>query len=869
MSIDFQGIRQSHPIADTVGRYIELKRQGGEYRARCPFHNDGNPSFYVVPKKDKAFCMSCGWHGDVVDFIAEFESVDTVEAARRLNGGELPDERPALPPVTNDEDGEWRAVLPAPDDAPAYDPAKTYNPRRGRVVNWKRSLARCDAYRDAAGRILGYVVRLEVDGQKLTPTVVWARHADGRECWASVKFPSPRPLQGLDDLARRPDAAVLVVSGEKCREAAAATFPGFVAVTWPGGDHNVLRANWQPLNGRRVTIWPDADASGMDAAQKLAQALYGHAAEVRVIDPSGQPKGWDVADALADGMTRASLIEWIKPRVSTWRPDEPDPEPTKRVNGHHVELPNATTQRAIEDSYAGRVETAQSVDDLIPNEPAVDPPVYADELEAYYGDQSAPAMVERTPAATRAAAVELDTLDPNEDDLPDRYTEDNVALAFSAKHADEYRYVAPWGRWMRWHEQRWVADETILVFDEARKLCRQAADHARNDQELTASKRAAVAAKFGASNTVASVERFARADRRHAATVSQWDADPWLLNTPAGVVDLRTGSLAPGSRLAYMTKITRVAPGGACEAWHRFLHTATAGDTELIAFLQRMAGYCLTGSTRDHALFFVYGTGGNGKGTFLNTLQWIIGDYAKSAPADMFTERKHEAHSTELARLMGARLVAAQETEEGKRWAEAKIKALTGGDPVTARFMRQDDFEFIPQFKLVMTGNHKPGLRNVDEAIKRRLHLIPFTVTIAPQDRDQTLPERLKAESGGILQWAIEGCMAWQRDGLRPPAAVVAATDEYLEQQDVLGAWIEECCDVGANYSARRGDLYRSFKAWAERSGEYVLPQKRWVAAIETRGIKTRTLKGVQRCDGLAVKTEQSQGGWGYEYDDA
>lgn len=504
-----------------------------------------------------------------------------------------------------------------------------------------------------------------------------------------------------------------------------------------------------------------------------------------------------------------------------------------------------------------------------PGEPMVDPPVYADELEAYYGDQSAPAMVERTPAATRAAAVELDTLDPNEDDLPDRYTEDNVALAFSAKHADEYRYVAPWGRWMRWHEQRWVADETILVFDEARKLCRQAADHARNDQELTASKRAAVAAKFGASNTVASVERFARADRRHAATVSQWDADPWLLNTPAGVVDLRTGSLAPGSRLAYMTKITRVAPGGACEAWHRFLHTATAGDTELIAFLQRMAGYCLTGSTRDHALFFVYGTGGNGKGTFLNTLQWIIGDYAKAAPADMFTERKHEAHTTELARLMGARLVTAQETEEGKRWAEAKIKALTGGDTVTARFMRQNDFEFTPQFKLVMTGNHKPGLRNVDEAIKRRLHLIPFTVTIAPQDRDQTLPERLKAESGGILQWAIEGCMAWQRDGLRPPAAVVAATDEYLEQQDVLGAWIEECCDVGANYSARRGDLYRSFKAWAERSGEYVLPQKRWVAAIETRGIKTRTLKGVQRCDGLAVKTEQSQGGWGYEYDDA
>lgn len=339
MSIDFQGIRQSHPIADTVGRYIELKRQGGEYRARCPFHNDGNPSFYVVPKKDKAFCMACGWHGDVIDFIAEFESVDSIEAARRLGGDELPNERPALPELPPDEADEWTAILPAPDDAPAYDPAQTYNPRRGRAVNWKRSMTRCDAYRVAGGRVLGYVVRMDVEGQKLTPTVVWARHRDGRECWASVKFPSPRPLQGLDALADRLDAPVLVVSGEKCREAAAATFPSFVSVTWPGGDQNVLRANWTPLHGRRVTLWPDADASGSDACQKLAAALYGKASEIRVIDPTGQPKGWDVADALADGMTRADLVEWIKPRVSAWHPEEPEPEPTKRVNGHHVDMP--------------------------------------------------------------------------------------------------------------------------------------------------------------------------------------------------------------------------------------------------------------------------------------------------------------------------------------------------------------------------------------------------------------------------------------------------------------------------------------------------------------------------------------------------
>jgi P4 family phage/plasmid primase-like protien len=495
-------------------------------------------------------------------------------------------------------------------------------------------------------------------------------------------------------------------------------------------------------------------------------------------------------------------------------------------------------------------DAGQSEPDL-PDEPAVDPPC-ADEIDAYYGEQSVPATVERTLA--RAETVDLDTLDPATDDLPDRYTEDNVALAFSAKFADDYRYVAPWGRWMRWHEQRWVEDETILVFDEARKLCRQAADYAKRDGDLTPSKKASVAQRFGSSATVASVERFARADRRHAATVGQWDADPWLLNTPAGVVDLRTGHVTPGSRQSYMTKITRVAPGGACEAWHRFLHTATAGDGELIAFLQRMAGYCLTGSTRDHALFFVYGTGGNGKGTFLNTLQWIIGDYAKSAPADMFTERKHEAHTTELARLMGARLVAAQETEEGKRWAEAKIKALTGGDPVTARFMRQNDFEFIPQFKLVMTGNHKPGLRNVDEAIKRRLHLIPFTVTIAPQDRDVELPERLRNESGGILQWAIEGCMAWQRGGLKPPAAVVAATDEYLEQEDQFVNWIAECCDVGDLLSHTAKPLYESYRKWAEGAGEWAINQKRWAQQMQSRGYESHRTKNGMMYRGIKVR---------------
>ena len=185
-----------------------------------------------------------------------------------------------------------------------------------------------------------------------------------------------------------------------------------------------------------------------------------------------------------------------------------------------------------------------------------------------------------------------------------------------------------------------------------------------------------------------------------------------------------------------------------------------------------MVGYCLTGSIRDHALFFLYGTGGNGKGVLLNTCHDILGDYSAIAAMETFTASKADRHPTDLAMLRGARAVIAQETEDGQRWAESRIKALTGGDAISARFMRQDFFTFKPAFKLLIAGNHKPSLRNVDEAVKRRFNLLPFTVTISKDERDPELAEKLKGEWPGILAWAIEGCLEWQRIGLCPPNAV-------------------------------------------------------------------------------------------------
>jgi putative DNA primase/helicase len=242
-----------------------------------------------------------------------------------------------------------------------------------------------------------------------------------------------------------------------------------------------------------------------------------------------------------------------------------------------------------------------------------------------------------------------------------------------------------------------------------------------------------------------------------------------------------------------------------------------------------MLGYSLTGSTQEQCLFFLYGTGANGKSVLLNTASSMLADYHTTAPIETFTASVTDRHPTELAGLRGARLVTAIETEEGRRWAEAKIKSLTGGDPISARFMRQDFFTFTPQFKLIIAGNHKPSLRTVDEAIRRRFHLVPFTITIPPAERGP-----------GILQWMIDGCLAWQREGLNPPAAVRDATAAYLEAEDAIAAWITDCCTRDPNRWESSTALFGSWSGWANKNGESIGSQKAFSQKLEDRAGLTK-----------------------------
>jgi putative DNA primase/helicase len=303
--------------------------------------------------------------------------------------------------------------------------------------------------------------------------------------------------------------------------------------------------------------------------------------------------------------------------------------------------------------------------------------------------------------------------------------------------------------------------------------------------------------------------------------------------------DLRTGDLREPSSEDYITKLTAVAPaepGTDAPLWHAFLGRITDGDKDLQDYLQRVAGYCLTGLTTEHVLFFCYGTGANGKSVFINTMVGILHDYAVTIGTDMLMASLGDRHPTEVARLRGVRLAVGSEIEVGRSWAESKLKQMTGGDKLQGRFMRQDFFEFTPQFKLLIAGNSKPSLRGVDEAIRRRLHLIPFTVTIPPEERDHQLPDKLKAEWPAILRWAIEGCLLWQQHGLQPPQAVLAATEGYLAGEDTFALWRDECTTADQNAWESSGDLWQSWKRWADAAGEFVGTQKRFSQTLEDHG---------------------------------
>ncbi len=398
-------------------------------------------------------------------------------------------------------------------------------------------------------------------------------------------------------------------------------------------------------------------------------------------------------------------------------------------------------------------------------------------------------------------------------------------------HGHELRYDHDARAWYHWNGARWQRDKSQLAFSFARSLARSVSEHERIIEKAAIRK---VSFARG-------VEEFARADQALTVSAEAWDPDLFLLGTPGGTVDLRTGQLRPARQEDMITRHTAMAPAESadCPVWLRFLDETFGGNAEVIRFIRQFAGYALTGDTTEQRFIFGEGKGGNGKGVLVGTLLGVLADYGGTVAMETLTASKHDRHPTEIARLRGLRLVVASETEAGREWAEARIKLLTGGDKLTARFMRQDDFEFTPQFKMLVMGNNRPSLRNVDEAMRRRLMVVAFNNDVPREKRDPALPEKLKAEWPAILRWMIEGCLDWQTHRLTCPAEVMSSTDEYFETQDVFGQWLLDECEVdqGNTYKYdRSSDLFKSWSEYARANGEDAGNLKSFAARMKNKG---------------------------------
>jgi P4 family phage/plasmid primase-like protien len=417
-----------------------------------------------------------------------------------------------------------------------------------------------------------------------------------------------------------------------------------------------------------------------------------------------------------------------------------------------------------------------------------------------------------------------------------------------ARHGDDVRFVHEFDRFLIWHGVHWSLDRDGEMERRTVDTIRTIYDEARDEADDDRRKRLTQWALASQSDT-----RIRAAVRRTQSEVApiaptSLDADSMLLGVANGVVDLATGELRQPRRETYITKALPVAFDRAALApqWAEFLSQIMGGDQQLVDYLQRAVGYCLSGRTDEQCLFLLFGGGSNGKSTFLTVLRSLFGDYGTTTDVGTWMTRDRSGPNNDLAALRGSRLVVASEVEDGARFAEVLVKLATGGDNLKARFLYGEFFEFRPQFKLWIAANHKPVIRGDDWAIWRRIRLLPFTVTISSEKQDRHLSAKLHGELPGILRWAIEGCLAWQRDGLGLPDAVREATDEYRKEMDHFGQFLTECCELSPKRTARANEVFNAYRHWAESQGiDYPWSMPRVWTKLAERGVrKVRGLRG-------------------------
>jgi putative DNA primase/helicase len=420
---------------------------------------------------------------------------------------------------------------------------------------------------------------------------------------------------------------------------------------------------------------------------------------------------------------------------------------------------------------------------------------------------------------TMGMGMKLETTDTKFLESVPRYyesiTEDQAGVAFARAYTGQLRYDERSRTWFTWSGFHWKETRDLAATELVRNFVRALSGRVSGRAKDS----------MGRAGFAERAERVAKTNPLILVDSDRWDANPLKLGTPGGTVDLRSGVLASADPADLITKLTCAAPSGGedCPRWLQFLDEAMQGDAELIRFLKQFCGYSLTGVVREHVLAFAHGDGGNGKSTFVKVVGSILNDYATVAPMESLTETKAPRHETEIARLVGKRLVTASETTRGSHWNEARINNLTGGDRLTARFMSKNYFEFDPTHKLLVIGNYQPAFRGVNDAIRRRVRIIEFKHK--PAQVDTSLSVKLLDEAPGIIRWMINGALDWNGKGLILPQSVRLATDDFLTRLDVLTPWLAENCEIYPAYKIKAGDLRKSWEEYANAVGYEYSPK--------------------------------------------
>jgi putative DNA primase/helicase len=716
------------PIDRILSLLPSAKKTASGWQARCPAHDDKNPSLSITEKNGTAllFCHA----GCPVEKILQSLGLQTRD---------LFSEDTKKPKVE-------KAVWDSPETFGAWYARKTGTQQAGL---WR--------YQQADGNDCLTILRFDkANGEGELTKEYRPLHKSGSG-WFIGDPPGQLPLYNLPAIFSAPASEpVFVCEGEKCADAGKSI--GLLCTTSSHGAESPKRTDWLPLKGRNVVILPDNDKPGRTYAQAVASLLNNIAMSIKIVPlPGLLEKGnlYDYVEAL-DGKESAEIREGIEQlciETPLWMPPQLETSEMKSVKME-------TASQQIEENF--------------------------------------------------------------------ECTDLGNSRRFVHKFREDFLFCEEMGGWLVWNGKKWQQDKILQVLERAKTIPQIIF---KESQHCTDPGRQKFLAKWAASSQLrARIEAFVSLARSEVAVESEiFDTDPWLLNLLNGTFDLHSSEFRPAQCEDFITKIAPVKydPLAYCLVWLKYLDRIMAGNQEKIDFLQRLIGLCLTGDISEQKFFLFWGEGANGKSVFVETILALLGDYATPAAPDLLIQARQPRHPTEIADLRGRRLVIASESGAGRRLNESFIKNATGDTEQKARFCGQDFFTFRRTYKTILVTNNKPRIREDTLAIWRRICLVPFTITIPPEEQDLKLSQKLKIEYPGILNWALAGCRSWQQNGLQIPTEVTVATQQYQMEQDLLAEFLSDCCVFYENASVPRQELFTAYCAWAEREKELFPLQRR------------------------------------------